>query len=116
MVSNSMGLCKLGKVIIYSMKGIQAQYKDLKLYIYKKKKNHKKRIEENVMKIGKTEPKNISGNWIKDYFNTKNWSNLSNKSNIAKKSSKIKNEKCPCIWQPEGISNFSKNRGQMELE
>lgn len=51
MVSNSMGLCKLGKVIIYSMKGIQAQYKDLKLYIYKKKKksqekNRRKRNED----------------------------------------------------------------------
>lgn len=43
MVSNSMGLCKLGKVITYSMKGIKAQYKDLKLYIYKKKSQEKKK-------------------------------------------------------------------------
>lgn len=39
------------------MKGVKAQYKDLRLY--KKEITRKKEVEENIMKIGKTDTKNM---------------------------------------------------------
>lgn len=70
MVSNGMRSHELDYVsyiIAYSMKGIKAQQKDLRLYY--RGITSKEEIEQNIMKIGKTEPKStILLNLIKDYF------------------------------------------------